>query len=385
MDDDIYNNVEEPFEDSIEETTGEEEVKITKPFDPSKIKITTKPEVLQNIIERLEYNEINIFTDFQRKNDLWDEIKQSRLIESILLKLPLPAFYFDGSDDNKWDVVDGLQRISTIKNFVVDKTLKLSNLEFLKELEGLGYDDLSRTLKRRIKGFQIIVYIIEPSTPDDVKYNIFKRINTGGLILEAQEIRHALNQGKPATFIKELSELEVFKKATDYKLRSDRMKDREFVNRFVAYYVIGYKEYEPDLDSFLNKGMAMVDQLDDSELHELKSHFEASMELAYTIFGNDAFRKRENEKDRRKPINKALFDCLSVSFAKLSNLDRSSLSSRAEEFRYRLMQETKHENRIFYDAISHGTSAKESVVTRFKIIDKLIESTLSNANSDKTN
>ena len=112
------------------------EVIMEEPFNPVLINIETQTPVLYNIISRLKASppEIDLYPDFQRKDNLWDEGKQSRLIESILISFPLPAFYFDGTDDNKWLVVDGLQRLSAIRNFVIDQSLSLKEVEYLKNL-----------------------------------------------------------------------------------------------------------------------------------------------------------------------------------------------------------------------------------------------------------
>jgi hypothetical protein len=190
----------------------------------------------------MEHNEINFLTGFQRKADLWTNKQQCRLIESILLRLPLPAFYFYESDDNQWQVIDGLQRTSAIRNFVLEKEtekkLVLDDLEFLEQFNGATYDELPRELQRRIKTTALTVYVVEKGTPDEVKFNIFKRINTSGLLLTAQEIRHALNQGVAADFVAELASLEQFKQATCGVINTERMEDRDFVTRFTSFYTL---------------------------------------------------------------------------------------------------------------------------------------------------
>lgn len=271
---------------SVEDETNieNENILMEDPFNPQDIDIKTKPMSLDNIIKRLREEEIDLAPDFQRQGNLWPTEKQSQLIESILIKLPLPAFYFDGSDDNKWLVVDGLQRLSAIKNFVVDKTMALSGLEFLKKLEGFKFEDLPRAYQRQIEEAEIMAYIINPGTPEDVKFNIFKRINTGGLVLAAQEIRHALNQGVPAKFVAELANLHEFKQATGWVIATDRMLDREFVTRFIAFYINSPADYKPDLDTFMSKSMGQLKYKTEEELASIKTNFIEAMKLASAIF-----------------------------------------------------------------------------------------------------
>lgn len=332
------------------------------------------------LIDRIEHDEINFLTGFQRKAGLWDLTQQSRLIESILLRLPLPAFYFDETTDNKWQVIDGLQRTTVIKNFIVSKTLELEKLEFLKEFNGKKYDELPRDLVRRIKTTPLTVYVVEKGTPDEVKFNIFKRINTGGLILTPQEIRHALNQGIPANFIAELAELDEFKEATCNIINSDRMEDRDFVTRFAAFYLIPFFEYEPDLDSFMTKGMASLKYTTHQFRMEMKIAFIKSMNTAINIFGNDAFRKRENFGDRRKPLNKAIFETLSVCFSKLTlgEINTLILNSRILQEKFIALN---HDNKFLY-SISSGTGQLESVLTRFTEMNRIISETINKVEND---
>jgi hypothetical protein len=388
--------------EEIEEVEEEDNsnIVIETPFNPNEIKVSTRPHTIGQLIDRLEHNEINLNTDFQRLSNLWSDTKKSRFIESLILKLPIPTFYFAESDKNSvWDVVDGLQRISTLKHFIldeVDKRLKLVNLEFLKELNGKSFEDLPRDLKRRIQTFDITIYIIEKGTPDVVKFNIFKRINQGGLVLTPQEIRHAIHQGIAADLIadlvrgrdlldennlliKEATEAgRAFVVATEGKIKSDRMQDRDFANRFVAFYLIPYREYSPDLDSFMNKGLTAITYLNQHEVEKLKDDFKLAMLLAKDIFENDAFRKRFNFDDNRKPINKALFEAISVSFSKLSEKERSILRSKKEIFKEKLMALQNNWDKKFLNSISQGTASKENVEQRFKDIELIIKETLQN-------
>lgn len=351
-------------------------VAITTPFNPNMIRIRRDPFTISELVDKMEHGEIRFDTPFQRRPDLWDEVKQSRLIESLLLKLPLPAFYFDETDTDEdaevWNVIDGLQRCSVFKNFIVDKTMRLQDLEFLSEqYGGMTFDELPRTMQRRITQTPITTYVIEKGTPEEVKFNIFKRINTGGLTLTPQEIRHAMNQGIAAETVAEMAKEKAFMEATCYLIRPERMEDRDFVTRFVAFYLQDYNSYEPDMDGFMTKGMALIKKLTADERQRMKEYFVKSMKTARRIFGDDAFRKRRERLDRRRPINKALFETLSVWLAKCSDDERELLEGRREMVQY-LFIELNNDDRFFY-ALSSGTGQKDSVFYRHRKIRELIE------------
>ncbi len=365
----------EPVE--IEQIDSDENVEIAKPFDPKRIDIQTKQMILEAIFRRIQNDEIDLMTNFQRKANLWNNTQQSRLIESILIRFPLPAFYFDGTEDNCWQIVDGLQRLSTLKKFVIDKKLRLQNLEYLTRFNTKTFDELPRDLKRRIEEHEITVYIINPGTPIDVKYNIFKRINTGGLVLQPAEIRHALNQGIPADFIKELSGLEEFKAATADSISANRMLDRDFVTRFVAFYLYPPQEYKGELEEYLNSAMHSLENIDNDGLSEIRQDFINAMNTAKKIFDKDAFRKRYNEEDKRKPLNKALFEVWSVSLSKLTRKEQFMLKKHAAEVRCHLM-ELLNNDEAFEKSISTGTGEKRNVFTRFSKISNLIKEVLTN-------
>lgn len=378
---DLFNDIkteENNFESEIEVDTEEIDIdfsEIENPFDPNKVDIKTKTMSLDLILKRLDREEIEMETNFQRKSGLWNNTKQSRLIESILIKFPLPAFYFDGSNDDKWLVVDGLQRLSSLDNFVNKKSFSLQNLEFLNQFNNKTFTELPGSLQRRIEEFEITAYIISPGTPKALKYNVFKRINTGGLTLTAQEIRNAIFQGKPADFVKSLAELRSFKQATAFSIQEDRMLDREFTTRFLAFYITPLEEYKSDLESFLNTSLEKIYSMEKEELNQIESRFNNAMLTALKIFGDDAFRKRFRKDGKRKPINKALFEVWSVLLSKLNVSDSELLIQKTQEVKDMFMDLLNNDEE-FNLSISSGTGDKSRVKKRFLEINKIIQSIL---------
>lgn len=372
----IYVPVSEVQDINVEEEDingGDKNEVITKPFNPNDIDVDISIINLGSLIDQLENDEIDLQPDFQRAADVWDNVKKSRLIESIILGLPLPSFYF--SEDpvsKKLSIIDGLQRICAIRDFVLEteSPLKLEGLQFLQAFEGKTYSQLGRPEIKRIKSLKITMNTLRKGTPNDVKYIIFQRVNTAGVPLTPQEMRHALNQGVAAIFIKELAEMESFKRATNYAVKSKRMQDRDFANRFVAFF-IGYSDYTGELDVFLNDKMGELNKMTLSQREKIRTAFDKSMTCCYQIFKEDTFRKRNNLEHRRKPISKAVYDTLSVNIAWLTDEERKTLLESADIFRSRMM-DLFNDDRFSF-AISTGTGQKYNVDQRFTRVKNLIK------------
>lgn len=177
---------------------------ITRPFDPARIKINTQPALIAGLVKRIDYNEIDLAPAFQRKARLWKPENKSRLIESLLLKIPLPVFYVAEDENGNWAVVDGIQRLTTIHDFVKGK-YALSSLEYLTQLDKLEFEHLPRPMQRRIEETSLVINVIQDGTPEEVMINIFKRINTGGMPLSAQEIRNALYKGGARKILQDIA------------------------------------------------------------------------------------------------------------------------------------------------------------------------------------
>ncbi len=338
-----------------------------RPFDPSKIDISMQPITMDSLTKRIKNKEINLNTDFQRKSGLWSGTQKSQLVESLLLKIPLPAFYFDAEMEDKWLIIDGLQRITALKEFIIDQSLKLSGLEFFCDLEGLTYDQLPRAFVRRIEETNLIAYTVKKGTPVNVKYNIFKRINTGGLELTSQEIRHALYQGQATKMIKKLAQVKEFKEATEFSIRTERMMDQEFVLRFIAVCFFGVEKYEGLPEDFLNNAMGYINQVDENKLKMFEDSFIHIMNLARKIFGRYAFRKMSGDGWKR-PINKAVYEAWCKNLLDLEKNQQNLLCNRKNLVQEKFIQLC--DDNIFINYLK--ASDKRSYQQRIKMIKDLI-------------
>lgn len=322
---------------------------------------------MDNLLKRIRNDEVELNTEFQRKAGLWSTQQKSRLIESLLLKIPLPAFYFDAQSEDRWLIIDGLQRITTFKEFMIDNTLALEGLEFFCDFNKLHYSDLPRSFQRRIEETNLVVYTVRRGTPDNVKYNVFKRINTGGLELTPQEIRHALFQGQATQLLLELSRSKEFIETTCGSIRTDRMLDQEFVLRFIAVCFYGIDKYAGIPDDFLNNAMKEINQMTVARVEKIKSCFDQVMVLARQIFGRHAFRKMGQDGNRR-PINKAVFEVWCKALFDLSEHEAKC----AVKYREELCQEFIQLCETNYFANLLRASDRKSYGNRFQEIHLIV-------------
>lgn len=365
-------------EELIENSLGDDEPEllddVMHPFNPTDIDIVVEPKSLDALIKRIQHQEIDMNTDFQRHAELWDNRKMSRLIESILIRFPLPAFYFDASDENNWLIVDGLQRLSTIRKFVIDKKLRLNGLEFLTELNGKTFDQLHRQYQRRIEECPVTVYMIKPGTPDDVKYSVFRRINTGGLTLNNQEIRNALAKPRDRELLEELASLECSKAMLGDL--SKRMKDQELVLRYWAFYCFDYLDpkNKKEIASFLDKAMEDIKKGDDEYRNNFKFQYSIAIKRCYQLLGTSGFEKDPTSNSRKRSKNSTLFEVWMVQLAKLPESDFNSLLVKQDVFRYKAQELLKDGE--FFNAITYSTQKKDHVEKRYKKVNDLIEEVL---------
>lgn len=348
---------------------------IDRPWNPDQIRVTTKSFSLRNILDLIDGNELDLAPDFQRLR-VWKPVQKSQLIESILLQIPLPAFYFAEDDEGILRVVDGVQRLSTIHDYCRGSNgrggFALSGLEYVADVWGLRFSDLPAQWQRRIHNTQITANVIDPSTPTPVMYDIFRRINTGGTPLNAQEIRHCMSRQRSRDLLQRLAHLDEFTLATSgLLLNQRRMIDREVVLRFIAFWTRGVSLYDNTMEEFL---WSTTEQLDDPRrmpseaIYEAEDAFRRGLRRAHAIFGEHAFRKWPSSDDRLKPFNRALFESWTVELARLNRdpapAENSAIATAARD----AMQNDSG----YMEAISASTGDRRRVFVRFETAAQII-------------
>ena len=361
------------FDDADEEETGE--IEKYNPYNPKLIRVDTKTFSIDMVNDMINDGEIDLSPDFQR-GFVWTDItRKSRLIESLLLRIPVPAFYFAQDENGLFQVVDGVQRLTVINSFMKNE-FKLKNLEYLTECNGKWFknvkykeeDSLDGVYTRRIKQTQLFVNIIDPQTPGKVKYDIFKRINTGGKALNNQEIRNCLANKKTRDLLRELSKSKSFLEATRGSISSTRMADEELVLRFIAFYLIDnnrstVSEYKGGMDLLLDETIETLNSASVELLIDIRKKFLVSMEGAFYLFSDRAFRKANY-------INKALF--LGVSRV-LSRYTIEEIKQKNKEEIMAKLNDKITNDVQFRGALSMGTNDAKNVKAVYDTVSDILE------------
>lgn len=347
------------------------------PFDPARIRVRTIPVLVGQLVSRIRHEEVDLSPDFQRLRGIWNPVDKSRLMESLLLRIPIPVFYVAADEEDNWKVVDGVQRISTMSDFIEGR-FALQKLQYLADFEGRRHDELPRPMQRRISETQLTVNVIEPGTPQEVMFNIFHRINTGGLALNGQEIRHALNPGPVREYLADLAASEEFQTATNRKVNPRRMADRECVLRFMAFRMDPWEMYSADsLDAHLGNAMRRLNEMSAEQREALEDDFRQAMRTATRLFGQYAFRKRYSlDEEKLKPINRALFETWSVELARCSPEQRELLVERRDEVQERFIALLSDDSE-FEKAVSFSTGTAQRIRKRFSAVRDLVQGLLS--------
>lgn len=326
--------------------------------------VRTEQRTVADVVSRIKKRRYQLDPDFQR-DFVWPPVKQSRLIESSLMRIPLPVFYVAEDVDGKIIVVDGLQRLTTFYRFINNEfALKgIESSDSTNIISGKKFDQLPIHLQERIEDTQLTLYILDPKAPERARLDIFERVNSG-MSLTKQQMRNCLYTGQATAWLKKAAQNKEFLKATGKSLQSKTMRDREVINRFCAFYLFGYEEYKGDMEEFLALALRKMNTMSSDELDKMMLEFRESMIVNHSLFGEHAFRKSAGHgstKSTRTVINISLFDVFSVFFAKRTE----SLNKIDSDFIKTFIQDMMNDAQFNY-SISSSTNNTRQVRKRFE-------------------
>ena len=339
------------------------------PIDALKVEKAFYP--IFQLKRKFDKNLIKLDADFQR-DEVWNLKQKIELVESVLMGLPLPIFYFNRDKDGVLIVVDGRQRLGALFDFMNDK-YALKDLKVLSKDFEKKFSELEQIYQSKIEDYQLLAYEIMPETPESVLFNIFDRVNRGGTQLNKQEIRNALYQGKSTILLKEFAKSDLFSTATGNGLSKDtRQKAHYLILRFISFYLLKtecLKDYSgntyiyKDLDNLLSTTMKYINEMNTSELNKIKSIVKTAFENCIKYTNSEIFRLNQNGK--RSPINMNVFETVMYIMAFLpENLEQKKILSKIVDLK---------QSSEYIDNIGNHRDSELKVKQRFSMADKIIE------------
>jgi hypothetical protein len=287
------------------------------------------------------------------------------------MRIPLPVFYVAEAPDGRIMIVDGLQRLTTFARFLGNQ-LRLSGLtsgetgQGSHELEGKRFSELPLKLQERIQDTQLTMYILDAKAPERARLDIFDRVNSGEP-LSRQQMRNALHNGPATIWLRDTARAEPFQSATGGSLNAKTMRDREAINRFCAFRLLGRQKYTSgDMDGFLADGLRKLASMTNQERAALRTDFDQAMKLNIELFGQHAFRKSLATPDAaRSVINISLFEVCAVTMAGMSPPSGAVAKRHLRKAVVSLIEDAE-----FAKAITYSTNSTIPVQTRFEMMEQ---------------
>lgn len=329
---------------------------------------------VSGLYEKWKSDDLDLKPYFQRRQ-VWDQARQSRLIESVLLEVPLPVFYLAETQEGTEEVIDGQQRLTALFSFL-DNEYELKGLKQLSKFNGMSFKGLGKNkgldknIQRQIRNYALRTVTFKKESDDDLRFEIFERLNTGAVPLNEQELRNCIYRGPYNDLLIQLSGDPNYMWLMGLKSPEKRMRDVEYVLRFAAFYHATYLKYKPSMAQFLNADMKKYRNIITEENQSLSHAFKNSVTLVRSLLGEHAFKryyrgdsKSPNGRWEPKKFNASLYDVLMYSFA---DADKNRVMANLTAIREALMV-LMTENQEFIDAIELSTSATRMVQKRFDL------------------
>jgi uncharacterized protein with ParB-like and HNH nuclease domain len=273
--------------------------------------------IIRSLKDQVDDGTLVLADDFQRRR-VWDDTKASRLIESLLINVPIPVCYFAELEDGSYSVIDGQQRLTAIYRYLNDK-FKLRSLRIRSDLNKKKFSQLGISDRRSIQSRSIRCILIQKESHPEIRFDVFDRLNSNSVKLNRQELRNSLYKGDLNKLVKELSEDETFKKLRRSENVDKRMNDCEMILRFFAFY-FDRPNYQGNLakflDNYLQSGMKMSSEV----IHNHREIFLKTINDVDCVFGENSFRRYDPINDTwNKSLNRAIYDIVMLYFSAISS------------------------------------------------------------------
>lgn len=284
---------------------------------------------LQTLADWVESGTIDIAPDFQRR-DRWNASKQSLLIESFLLNLPIPPVYLAEGATGTYSVIDGRQRLTAIHAFLKDKLVLRGMQEF--DLDGVKFSGLPTPMRAAMGMRALRSVTLMRQTDPELKYLVFHRLNSAGEVLNAQEIRNVAFRGPLNDLLQELAEQPFLRQ--QLKITGDsssayrKMADVEYVLRFLTLRE-EWRRFGGDLAQSMDAFMDAHQNADPSLLEESRSRFKIALSASEEILGSNAFKRPEGSSWRDQVIG-GLYDAQMIALDQLAPAEIAKLVERAD-------------------------------------------------------
>ena len=223
-----------------------------------------------------------------QRNFVWTKKQSSKLIESFLLNIPVPVVYLAKTSEDRYEVIDGLQRLKSVFDYFSNK-FSLTSLDVLTDLNGKIFDQLDDTSKRKLRNSTLRSFELAKNSESDVHFIVFERLNTGGTRLNEMEIRNCIFRGDLNNLLGELASDSDFIASVNSDSLSKRMNDRSLVLRFLAFHERTHHKYSRGLKKFLNEFFETYRNPPEQKLNEYRQVFRKCMKASVTVFGIKAF------------------------------------------------------------------------------------------------
>lgn len=316
---------------------------------------------------------------FQRR-PVWDYVRQSKLIESVLLEVPIPVFYLAESQDGTEEVIDGQQRFRSFFDFL-DGKFSLRGLKAIPEINGKKFPELEKPMQKLIGNYSVRTVTFKKESDENLRFEIFERLNTGAMPLNAQELRNCIYRGNYNQLLIDLSEDQDYRYLMGLVGPERRMKDVEYVLRFASFFHSTYLNYRPSMARFLNEDMRKYQRISQDDVNELSKAFKQTMSIIRSLLGKNAFHRfyrgeegKFNGYWEQKRFNASIYDVLTWGFTRY---DKNALMSNLDSIREAWISLMSNDE-DFIESIERSTSSLKYVTYRFDAWRKVLDEVMAN-------